>query len=100
LGKPLQLEKSLATPLVEGQKIQNTWQKVGTVGMIGFNFRFNPLYKAAGQGIRSGRIGDLVSLRSVFSTATQYSVIGEQFPQTRSLLLDLTFHHVDLIHYF
>ncbi len=88
------MEKPLATTLVKGQKIQNTWQKVGTVGMIGFNFRFNPLYKAAGQGVLSGRIG------SIFSTATQYSVIGEQFPQTRSLLLDLTFHHVDLIHYF
>ncbi len=54
------MEKPLATTLVEGQKIQNTWQKVGTVGMIGFNFRFNPLYKAAGQAIRSGEDRRLV----------------------------------------
>jgi predicted dehydrogenase len=52
----------------------------------------------AGHSIGEDR--DLVNVRSVFSTATQYSVIGEQSPQTRSLLLDLAFHHVDLIHYF
>jgi len=100
LGKHLYLEKPLATTLVEGRKILNAWQKAGTVGMIGFNFRFHPLYKAAGQAIRSGRIGDLVSVRSVFSTAMQYSAPGEQSRQTRGLLLDLASHHVDLIHYF
>ena len=100
LGKHLYLEKPLATTLVEGQKILNAWQKMGTVGMVGFNFRFHPLYKAARQAIRSGRIGDLVSVRSVFSTAMQYLDPGEQSPQTRSLLLDLASHHVDLIQYF
>jgi myo-inositol 2-dehydrogenase/D-chiro-inositol 1-dehydrogenase len=99
-GKHLYLEKPLAMTLEEGRKVLQTWQKAGTVGMIGFNFRFHPLYKAARQAIQLGRIGDLVSVRSVFSTATQYSAICERSRQVGGLLLDLASHHVDLIHFF
>ena len=100
LGKHLYLEKPLAMTLEEGRKVLSAWQKAGTVGMIGFNFRFHPLYKAARQTIQLGRIGDLVSVRSVFSTATQYSATCERSRQVGGLLLDLASHHVDLIHFF
>jgi predicted dehydrogenase len=86
--------------LEEGRKVLSAWQKAGTVGMIGFNFRFHPLYMAAGQAIQSGRIGDLVSVRSVFSTATQHSPPWGQSRQAGGLLIDLASHHVDLIHFF
>jgi myo-inositol 2-dehydrogenase/D-chiro-inositol 1-dehydrogenase len=99
-GKHIYLEKPLAMTLEEGRKVLQAWQKASTVGMIGFNFRFHPLYKAVGQAIQSGRIGDLVSIRSVFSTATQCSPPWEGSHQTGGTLLDLASHHVDLIYFF
>ena len=100
LGKHLYLEKPLAMTLEEGRKVLQAWQKAGTVGIIGFNFRFHPLYKAARQTIQLGRIGDLVSVRSVFSTATQHSPPWGQSRQAGGLLIDLASHHVDLIYFF
>lgn len=100
LGKHLYLEKPLAMTLEEGRTVLQAWQKAGTVGMIGFNFRFHTLYKAARQAIQSGRIGDLISVRSVFSTATQFSATRERFRQVGGLLSDLASHHVDLLYFF
>ena len=100
LGKHLYLEKPLALTLEEGRRVLQAWQKAGSVGMIGFNFRFHTLYKAARQAIQSGRIGDLVSVRSVFSTATQASATWERSRQVGGLLSDLASHHVDLIRFF
>ena len=38
---------------------------------VGFNFRFNPLYQAARRQIASGRLGELVSVRSVLAASAR-----------------------------
>ncbi len=100
-GKHVYLEKPLATSLGDAQSVLAAWQRAGVVGMIGFNYRFNPLYQAVRQHIHSGRVGELVSVRSVFSTAPRAL---SDWKQTRhsggGVLLDLASHHIDLIRFF
>ena len=99
-GKHVYLEKPLATNLDEAHRVLMAWRRAGKVGMIGFNLRFNPLYQALQRHLQSGRLGPLVSARSVFSTSTRPL---PQWKQARhsggGVLLDLASHHVDLVHF-
>ena len=51
-GRPVCLEKPLAASLADGQAILDAWRRPGRparVGMIGFNYCFNPLVRSARQ---------------------------------------------------
>ncbi|MGI8476947.1 MAG: Gfo/Idh/MocA family protein [Thermomicrobiales bacterium] len=101
-GKHLYLEKPLATDLDEGRGVLEAWRRAGTVGMIGFNYRFNRLYEELRGHVQSAGtdgVGEVVAVRSVFSTATS----PQDWRQTRQAgggaLLDLASHHVDLVRF-
>ncbi len=100
LGKHVYLEKPIATTLPDAQTVLDRWRSAGTVGMTGFNYRFHPLYQTVKEHIDGGILGDLVAIRTVFSSA-----VGALPPwkQRRSVgggaLLDLGSHHFDLIPY-
>jgi predicted dehydrogenase len=100
-GKHVYLEKPLASSLEQARRVLEVWQSTHLVGMIGFNYRFNPLYRVTQQYLQAGRIGKLAGGRSIFSTT------GRDLPewvQTRStgggVLLNLASHHTDLIRFF
>jgi predicted dehydrogenase len=100
LGKHVYLEKPLAVTLDEGRGVMEVWRQAGVVGMIGFNYRFHPLVQALQRELRSGRLGKLVSVRSVFSTAP--STLPDWRRSRRSgggALLELASHHVDLFRF-
>jgi predicted dehydrogenase len=100
-GKHVYLEKPLATNLDEGRRVLKAWQGTHLVGMIGFNYRFNPLYRMTQQHLRAGRLGQLVGGRSIFSTAGRNSPSWLQARLTGGgALLDLASHHFDLIDFF
>ncbi|MBI4749291.1 MAG: Gfo/Idh/MocA family oxidoreductase [Acidobacteria bacterium] len=100
-GKHVYLEKPLATSRAEGEQVLATWKQSGLIGMIGYNYRFHPLYQKLRRLLQSGKIGDLVQVRSVFSTSSHPL---PEWRQSRQLgggvLLDLASHHVDLVRYF
>jgi myo-inositol 2-dehydrogenase/D-chiro-inositol 1-dehydrogenase len=102
-GRHVYLEKPLAASLADGQAILDAWRqpaRPARVGMIGFNYRFNPLVRKARQLIADGAIGRPVAARTVFSIvkravpAWRYSA-----EQGGGPLLELASHHVDLIAY-
>lgn len=96
-GKHVYLEKPLATSLEDGASVVEAWRRAGTVGMMGFNYRFNPLWQELREGIRAGRLGDLAEVRSVFTTPAHARPEWKQTRQTGGgVLLDLASHHVDL----
>lgn len=99
-SKHVYLEKPFAMNLNEGKRILQAWQKTGVVGMMGFNYRRNRLYQATRECIQSGKLGSLISVRSVFSTAAKTLT---DWKQTRScgggVLLDLASHHIDLVRF-
>jgi predicted dehydrogenase len=100
-GKHVYLEKPLATSLDEARRVLEVWQSTPLIGMIGFNYRFNPLYRMIQQHLRAGSLGKLVGVRSIFSTTGRNS---PDWLQTRltggGALLDLASHHADLIRFF
>lgn len=100
-GKHVYLEKPLATSLADADRILDTWRGSGLVGMMGFNYRFNPLYQSVRALLRAGRLGEVVAARSVFTTIRRHQ---PSWKDTRAsgggVLLDLASHHIDLIHDF
>lgn len=96
-GKHVYLEKPIALSLDEAERVVAAWQRAGTTGMIGFNFRFSPLYREARRQVRAGALGTLVAARSVFSAAARSLPEWKQTRRTGGgVLLDLASHHVDL----
>jgi len=99
-GKHVYLEKPIAPSLAEAERIVAAWRAAGTVGMIGFNYRFNPLNQQLRQALRAGRVGDLVTARSVFCVACRTLPDWKQSRKTGGgVLLDLASHHVDLVRF-
>ncbi|MEM9002159.1 MAG: Gfo/Idh/MocA family oxidoreductase [Cyanobacteria bacterium P01_F01_bin.86] len=99
-GKHVYLEKPIGINLTEANAVVAAWQQAGTVGMVGFNYRFNPLYQATKRLIQAGAIGELVSARSVFSYPVGTSPAWKQRRVSGGgILLDLALHDVDLARY-
>jgi myo-inositol 2-dehydrogenase / D-chiro-inositol 1-dehydrogenase len=99
-GKHVYLEKPIALNLIEAARVLAAWRRTGLVGMMGLNYRFNPLFAATKRQIQSGRLGELVGARSVFSTSIRPI---PDWQQTRArgggALLDLASHHIDLMRF-
>ena len=83
--------------LAEGRQVQSAWRSAGTVGMVGFNYRFLPAYQRARELIAAHQIGRVVGLRSVFSTSARTLPEWKRRRETGGgALLDLASHHIDL----
>jgi predicted dehydrogenase len=97
-GKHVYLEKPLAASCAEGLQVLEARRQAGVVGMVGFNYRFHAFYQAARRHIQSGRLGEIVAVRTVFSSAPR---LAPAWKQTRTsgggVLLDYASHHVDLL---
>jgi predicted dehydrogenase len=92
------VEKPLATSLDDGRAVLRAWRKSTCIGMIGFNYRFNPLYEAAREYIQSGRLGEIVAIRSVFSLPPHETPAWKRDTATGGgVLFDLASHHIDLV---
>ena len=99
-GLHVYVEKPLVPSLAESAPVVEAWRRAGTIGMIGFNFRFHPQIASIRQRIGDGAIGTPLGVRGVFS------ILPHELPdwkRTRStgggVLLDLVSHHVDLVHH-
>lgn len=99
-GKHVYLEKPLATNLHDGRKLLDAWRYSGRVAMIGFSYRFNPLHQEVRRHIQAEKLGELVGVRSVFTTAPHRMPGWKQRRESGGgVLLDLASHHVDLVRF-
>jgi myo-inositol 2-dehydrogenase/D-chiro-inositol 1-dehydrogenase len=97
-GKHVYLEKPLATSLKQAQPVLATWRDSGLIGMIGFNYRFHPLYLAARNNIQSGKLGEPVYARSIFTSSSGNMTAWKKTRLSGGgVLLDLASHHIDVI---
>jgi predicted dehydrogenase len=98
-GKHVYVEKPLATDLGAAGCVLEAWRQTRLVGMVGFNYRFNPLYESARRKLAAGAIGPPLAVRSVFSTTP--AMARHAWKANRAtgggVLLDLGSHHLDLI---
>lgn len=96
--KHVYLEKPMSTSLTEAQGLIDAWKNAGTVGMIGFNYRFHPLYQDAKTQIESGKLGKLLMIRSTFASHPQQVPEWKRSRATGGgALLEHGSHHIDLI---
>lgn len=99
-GRHLYLEKPIATSLDEAGRVIESWRAAGTVGMVGFNYRWHPGYLAIRQAIADGDIGKVVSIRTTFCTPPGHSGGWRSHRSAGGgVLLDLASHEMDLIHF-
>ena len=99
-GKHVYLEKPIATSLPDARAVIAAWKRSGTIGMIGFNYRFHPLYGSARAHLRASRLGELAGVRSVFASAARDLPDWKKTRQSGGgALMELASHHVDLVHF-
>lgn len=99
-GLHVYLEKPIATNLKEAHAVVEAGRRAGTVGMMGFNYRFGALHQEARALLKAGEVGELVGGRTVFSTANRKLPAWKTARQSGGgVLLDLASHHVDLVHF-
>ena len=67
--KHLYLEKPLARSVAEGRQLVDCWRETGRVGIIGFNYRFSPLFLRLRDRIARGAVGEVVAVRMMFASA-------------------------------
>jgi myo-inositol 2-dehydrogenase / D-chiro-inositol 1-dehydrogenase len=97
-GRHLFLEKPLGMNLDGARPVVEAGRRAKVTAMVGFNLRFHPLYAAARQQLASGRLGDIVSVRTVFSSAAKTLPLWKRRRTTGGgALLDLASHHIDLL---
>lgn len=95
-GKHVYLEKPIALDLDGAQRVVDAWRAAGTVGAVGFNYRFHPLVEAA--RARVADVRPLTAVRTVFTTARRPLPPWKRARATGGgVLLDLGSHHADLI---
>lgn len=97
-GLPVYLEKPLATSLEDGQALVEAARQSRPLVALGFNLRFHPLFQEMRRLFRSGRIGKLISMRSVFSSGGLLTDSWRR-GQGGGALLELGSHHFDLVHF-
>jgi predicted dehydrogenase len=99
-GLHVYLEKPIGTTLEEGAMLLEAWEQRRPVGMVGFNYRFHPVYQSARQLLNQGAVGKPLAVSSVFVSS---SAVQGQWRASRScgggVLLDLASHHVDITHF-
>jgi predicted dehydrogenase len=99
-GKHVYCEKPLAAGLNDAERVVREWSSARRIGMIGFNYRFSELYQQMRAYLAAGRIGDVLHIRSVFSTTSEVLTKWRVARRTGGgVLLDLAAHHIDLVRF-
>lgn len=96
-GRHLYLELPVATDAGTALAVRTEAGNTDTVSMVGFNYRFNPLFEQLRDVIRAGVVGEVAAIRTVFST--HGSPVGWRAELDACALLDLGIHHIDLVRF-
>lgn len=98
-GRHVYVEKPIGMTCEEAMRVVTAWRDSARplVGMMGFNYRRNPLVVRAAEQLRDGSIGALHSLRTVFTSSLPVSGWRADRAEGGGVLLDLASHHIDLV---
>ena len=99
-GLHVYLEKPIAADMAEALPVIDAWMASRRVGMIGHNYRFNPLYVKMRHMIATGRIGNPRDARMTFTTPARSAPSWRDTrAQGGGALLDLGTHHIDMVRF-
>ncbi len=98
--KHIFIEKPLAYSLDECQQIAECAAQSARQFMVGFNLRWHRLVRRAREIIRSGALGRIEAVRTVFASGTRYRRDAPEWRKRRALgggaLIEVGIHHYDL----
>lgn len=96
-GKHVYVEKPGARSAAEWQLVVDDWRRSGSVGIVGYNFRHNPIYLDAIRRVQQGELGKVIAVQTRFVWAAD-RVEGWRATTAAGggVLLDLASHHIDL----
>ena len=98
--KPLASDPADAAALVSAWKNRTALGNRAPVCMVGFNYRFHPLYPQGRRLLAKRAVGRPLMVSTVFSSSL--SILNDWRARGRSgggVLLDLGSHHVDLLYF-
>ncbi len=97
-GLHVYVEKPMATSPGDADAVVAAHRVAGTFAAVGFNYRFNRLYRALRARVSAGAIGQVRVVRTVFSSPRRDSPDWRDSRATGGgVLLELGSHHADLI---
>jgi len=99
-GKHLFLEKPMALTLSDADRLVDQTAGATRKAMAGFNLRWHRLVRQAQTIIAGGHLGAVVTMHTVFTSATAFPAYGSNWRGRLDLgggvLFDLGIHHFDL----
>jgi predicted dehydrogenase len=97
-GKHVYIEKPGARSANEWRAVVDAWAQYGGTGVVGYNFRRNPIFLDALRRVRDGALGRVIAVQSRFTWAAD-RVEGWRVATATGggVLLDLASHHLDLV---
>lgn len=99
-GLAVYVEKPLADSREGGEQIVSSWRQAGTVGMVGFNYRFNSVIQDLRKALAREEVGPVVAVHSYFGLAvTDLPAWKRERATGGGALLDLASHHIDLLRF-
>ena len=100
-GVNILCEKPLAESFSKALEIYKIVEKSGIQFMIGFNLRFNDLYRKAFKIISDGKLGEVIFLRGVYGTKfPHYQWILDEEKAGGGVLIDKGSHVIDVATWF
>lgn len=97
-GRHAYVEKPLALDLDAALAVEAAWREAGTVGVVGFNFRYQPLVLDARRRVAAGEPGRVVAAVSQMCSAPRPTPAWKRARATGGgALVDLAVHHLDLL---
>ena len=100
VGLAVYVEKPLATNRSDGRRIVDAWKQARVPGMVGFNYRLNPVVQELRAALTEEKAGSVVAVRTTFGLAADELPAWKKSRDTGGgALLDLASHHIDLIRF-
>jgi myo-inositol 2-dehydrogenase / D-chiro-inositol 1-dehydrogenase len=97
-GHHVYVEKPLGLDLDDAERTTAAWRDADRIGMVGLNFRFQPLVRDARRRVTAGQLGELVAVRTTVSSAPRDLPDWKRDRASGGgALLDLAVHHLDLV---
>ena len=98
-------EKPVTTTFEKALKIKETQEKTGKDVIVTFNLRFQPFFKQVKELIKSGEIGDILSVHFEWMLNTVHGADyfrrwHRRRENSGSLLVHKSTHHFDLVNWF
>ncbi|MFC1867060.1 Gfo/Idh/MocA family protein [Thermodesulfobacteriota bacterium] len=97
-GMAVYLEKPLGIDLTEGEELVSLANSIKTTTMLGFNYRFNPVFAELRKAIANNIVGEIRLVRTMFTITREHAKSGDWRGQSlNGVLSDLGSHHFDLL---